>query len=118
VVPQLPMRLDAGEPLRLYHLSNMPAPYARVLELRHGFFAWFDGGIFSGDVQVIKPQREIYEMLAARHGLEAAQTVFIDDSQANVLAARALGWHAIHCQQPSALPAQLAPYLPASTTLS
>jgi len=105
-------RRDAGEDLRLYYLSNMPAPYARVLERRHAFFQWFDGGIFSGDVRIIKPQREIYALLAARHALAAADTVFIDDSLANVLAAREFGWHAIHCVQPGALPAQLAGYLP------
>ncbi|MDR6536171.1 HAD-IA family hydrolase [Variovorax soli] len=111
-------RRDAGEPLRLYYLSNMPAPYARVLEQRHAFLRWFDGGIFSGDVRMLKPQPEIYQLLATRHGLEASETVFIDDSAANVAAARALGWQAIHCEAPSALPAQLAAYLPVRSILS
>jgi putative hydrolase of the HAD superfamily len=111
-------RREAGEDLRLYYLSNMPSPYARVLEYRHSFFQWFDGGIFSGDVQMIKPQREIYELLAAQYRLAAGDTVFIDDSLANVLAARELGWQAIHCERPSALPKQLAGYLPVSSTLS
>jgi hypothetical protein len=47
-----------------------------------------------------------------------AETVFIDDSAANVEAARAFGWQAIHCTAPDMLPAQLARYLPVSTTLS
>jgi putative hydrolase of the HAD superfamily len=111
-------RRDAGEPLRLYYLSNMPVPYARVLEQRHAFLRWFDGGIFSGDVLMLKPQPEIYHLLAARYRLEASETVFIDDSAANVAAARALGWQAIHCEAPSALPAQLAAYLPVRSTWS
>ena len=111
-------RRDAGEALRLYYLSNMPAPYARVLEQRHDFLRWFDGGVFSGDVGILKPQPEIYRLLGARYGLEASETVFIDDSAANVAAARALGWQAIHCQVPSALPAQLAAYVPLRSTLS
>ena len=118
LLQSLRARRDAGEALRLYYLSNMPVPYARVLEQRHEFFRCFDGGIFSGDVQMIKPQREIYELLAARYRLEAAETIFIDDSLPNVVAARELGWQAIHCEQPSALPAQLAVYLPVSSTLS
>jgi putative hydrolase of the HAD superfamily len=105
-------RRDAGEPLKLYFLSNMPSPYARMLEERHGFFAWFDGGIFSGDVQMIKPQREIYELLASRYDLDAGKTVFVDDTFVNVEAARALGWQAIHCTAPSRLAVQLADYLP------
>ncbi len=105
---------DAGAGLRLYYLSNMPAPHARILQQQYPFMQWFDGGIFSGDVKLIKPQREIYELLAARHALKPAETVFIDDSLANVEAARALGWHAIHCQAPAALGGQLAPYLDAA----
>jgi putative hydrolase of the HAD superfamily len=116
LLASLRARRDAGEDLRLYYLSNMPSPYARVLEYRHAFFKWFDGGIFSGDVQIIKPQREIYELLASRYGLAGSETVFIDDSLANVVAARELGWHAIHCERPSAVPAQLAAYLPVSST--
>jgi len=109
-------RRVAGEDLRLYYLSNMPSPYARVLEYRHAFFRWFDGGIFSGDVKIIKPQRAIYELLASRYALSASETIFIDDSLANVVAAREFGWQAIHCERPSALPAQLAAYLPVSST--
>ncbi|VTU20725.1 HAD family hydrolase [Variovorax sp. PBL-E5] len=116
LLDQLRARRDAGEDLRLYYLSNMPSPYARVLEVRHAFFRWFDGGIFSGDVKMIKPQPEIYTLLATRYRLAAEQTVFIDDSLPNVVAAREMGWHAIHCETPSAVPAQLAAYLPVRST--
>ncbi|QBK04679.1 HAD family phosphatase [Hylemonella gracilis] len=103
---------DPAGGLRLYFLSNMPAPYARVLERRHDFIGWFDGGIFSGDVQLAKPQPEIYRLLESRYGLEPARTVFIDDMQANVEAARNLGWQAVHCTQPERLDAQLQALLP------
>lgn len=110
---QLRERRDAGgsPPLRLFYLSNMPQPYARVLQRRHPFLQWFDGGIFSGDVQLAKPQPEIFELLAARHGLEPARTVFIDDGLVNVEAARALGWQAIHCTETGALAQQLRVHL-------
>lgn len=96
-------RRSAGEAIRLHYLSNMPVPYARALERRFSFFQWFDGGIFSGDVKLIKPDGDIYEMLAWRHGLEPSRTLFIDDMPANVEAARAQGWHAIHCTSPTML---------------
>lgn len=82
--------------LRLYYLSNMPVPYARTLERLHPFLQWFDGGIFSGDVQHIKPEPALYQLLQARYALEPAQTVFLDDLKGNVHAAQALGWHGIH----------------------
>lgn len=112
LLSRLRERRDGGADLRLYYLSNMPSPYARSLEQRHAFFRWFDGGIFSGDVKLIKPDRRIYALLAERHPLEPSQTVFIDDSAANVQAAREFGWHAIHCERPSELPAQLERYFP------
>jgi len=93
--------------LKLYYLSNMPAPFARALERRHDFLQWFDGGIFSGDVKLGKPDPAIFNLLASRYQLEAAETLFIDDSLANVQAADALGWQTIHCEAPERLPGQL-----------
>ncbi len=50
----------------------------------------------SGEVRLIKPQREIYELHARNFGLEPAATLFIDDSAANVQGAIDAGWQAIH----------------------
>lgn len=95
------------EDYRLYFLSNMPAPYARQLESLHDFLAWFDGGVFSGDVHWIKPQPEIYQLLQQRYALDPSQTVFIDDLPGNVAAAQAQGWQGIHFQSPSQLRQEL-----------
>jgi len=89
-------QLHAQASVRLYFLSNMPLPYARVLEQRHGFLKRFQGGIFSGDVLLIKPEAAIYQLLQTRYALEPAQTVFIDDLLGNVEAAQAQGWQGIH----------------------
>jgi putative hydrolase of the HAD superfamily len=88
--------LRAHRPIRLYYLSNMPQPYARALEQSHDFFQAFDGGIFSGDVQHIKPEPAIYQLLQTRYALDPARTVFIDDLLGNVHVAHAQGWHGIH----------------------
>jgi len=100
-------RLARGD-VRLYYLSNMPAPYARTLERKHSFLQWFDGGIFSGDVLCCKPDPAIYAMLQAGHALAPTQTVFIDDLQANLDAACALGWRGIHFLSASQLQQSLA----------
>ena len=98
--------------IRLYFLSNMPAPYARILEQRHPFLQWFDGGMFSADVKAAKPQPDIFRMLESRYDLLPARTVFIDDLLANVEAARSHGWHAIHFESAT----QLEPLLAAHVT--
>ncbi len=90
-------------PLRLYFLSNMPEPYSRVLEQRHDFIGWFDGGVFSGDVKMLKPEPEIFAHMQERFTLEPAQTWFIDDSLVNVHAANAQGWSGLHLEHPSNL---------------
>ncbi|MDB5884179.1 MAG: haloacid dehalogenase [Polaromonas sp.] len=99
-------RRDRVGDIALYFLSNMPDPFARALERQHEFLQWFDGGIFSSDVKLGKPDPAIFSLLASRYRLEAADTLFIDDSLANVQAADALGWQTIHCEVPECLPGQ------------
>lgn len=103
LLAQLRDRRQTHRDVRLYFLSNMPMPYARALERRHGFLQWFDGGIFSGDVKLGKPDPAIFNLLASRYTLEPVDTLFIDDMPVNVEAAAALGWQTIHCRQPNSL---------------
>jgi putative hydrolase of the HAD superfamily len=108
LLAQLRALRDApGSVLRLYYLSNMPEPYARVLEHKHSFISWFDGGIFSGDVKHIKPEPEIYELLEHRYQLVPSLTVFIDDLAKNVTYAQSRGWQGIHFESAAQLKAQL-----------
>ena len=64
---------------------------------------WFDGGLFSGDVKMGKPDPAIFNLLAARYALNPADTMFIDDMQVNVEAAAAIGWQTILHQHPDRL---------------
>jgi putative hydrolase of the HAD superfamily len=108
----LQARRKAGKGIRLLFLSNMPAPFARTLEQHHAFLDCFDGGIFSADVLLAKPQPEIYQLLAQRYQLEAARTLFIDDHGPNVQAAAAMGWQTLHLTDPAQLRGQLLTHLP------
>lgn len=107
LLARLHQRRERHGDLRLYFLSNMPEPYARVLEQRHPFLAWFDGGVFSGDVKLIKPQPEIYQLLETRYALDPETTVLVDDLLANVEAARGRGWRGIHFESAAQLEPQL-----------
>ena len=55
----------------------------------------FDALIFSAAEGVMKPGAEIYRRALARLGVAAAEAVFVDDVQANVDAARALGMQGV-----------------------
>ena len=87
---------EAGHPL--FYLSNMPAPYADHLERSNDFFSWFDGGVFSARVGLIKPDPAVFELMHLRFGITPAESVFIDDHVGNVQTAEACGWRAIHFQ--------------------
>jgi HAD superfamily hydrolase (TIGR01509 family) len=79
----------------LYCLSNISSDIYKYLRERHSFWGVFRGIVISGDLQMMKPEPEIFEFLLNRYGLTAAQTVFIDDNAPNIQAARALGIHAV-----------------------
>jgi putative hydrolase of the HAD superfamily len=81
--------------LNLYCLSNMPGPFYEDLRRRHDFWDVFHGVVISGEIQLMKPEPEIYLHLLARFDLRAHETVFVDDLQANVDAAKGVGIHAI-----------------------
>jgi putative hydrolase of the HAD superfamily len=85
----------------LYFLSNMPEMYARHLEASHDFLSLFRGGVFSARVKLIKPEPEIFAHALAVFGIDAEQTLFIDDMAYNAEAARAAGWQAVHFQNPA-----------------
>jgi 2-haloacid dehalogenase len=79
-----------------YALSNMEREVFPVRYERFPFMKWFDGYVISGLEGVAKPDRRIFEILLKRYALEPQETVFIDDSQRNVEAARKLGIHSVH----------------------
>jgi 2-haloacid dehalogenase len=93
--------------VRLIALSNWSAEMFPVARERFGFLAWFEGIVISGDVGVNKPDRRIFEHLVERFGIEPAAALFIDDSPANVDAARAMGFRAIQFTDPTALRIEL-----------
>ncbi len=96
---------EKGYPL--YGLSNWPAEKFAIVREMYPFFAWFDNVVVSGEVKLIKPDREIFELLLERVGRPAQECVFIDDHEKNVAAARDLGFQAIHFRSPEQLAEEL-----------
>ena len=92
---------------RLHYLSNMPAPYARRLQADNPLDEWFEGGVYSSSVGLVKPEPAIYAEVAGRYGIEPSDAVFIDDSPPNVEAARGIGWRALRFTSPAQCEAEL-----------
>lgn len=99
-VPQFLVPIDATFDLirglgdsehRLFVLSNMHLASASHLEKEYDIWRVFEGIVFSCRIQMVKPERQIYEYLLNHHELEPTDTVFIDDVPENLTAAEALG---------------------------
>lgn len=89
----------------LTNWSNETFPYA--LE-NYDFFKIFDGKIVvSGDEKLIKPDPKIWELLLSRYNISAEESVFIDDNEANIAAAKALGFHTVHIKSETDLDSEL-----------
>jgi putative hydrolase of the HAD superfamily len=76
-------------------LSNIIVDLVPVFEARHRtWLAHFTALTYSCEIGVAKPDHRAYEIAAARLGVEPGDCVFLDDSEANVLAAREVGMRA------------------------
>jgi 2-haloacid dehalogenase len=88
-------------------LSNWSAETFPVARRRFDFLNWFDVTVISGEVKMVKPDPRIFELLLERLGRRAEECVYIDDVEANVRAARELGFRAIHFTSPDRLREEL-----------
>jgi 2-haloacid dehalogenase len=89
-----------------YHLcalSNWSADTFPLVHERFEFLSWFDEVVISGSEKMIKPDPGIYKLLLSRINREAHQCLFIDDVEANILAASHLGFQTIHFTSPGGL---------------
>ena len=81
-VKLLRMLKETGIPL--YGLSNWSAETFEITRHEFEFLNLFDEIIISGDVKLIKPEPEIFELCLQKIGKPASQCLFIDDSEANI----------------------------------
>jgi epoxide hydrolase-like predicted phosphatase len=73
--------------------------------------ALFDAIVFSSEVGVCKPDPRIFQSALAQLGVEASETVFIDDRERNINGAKALGIHAIHYKTTNQVLAAIQEYI-------
>ncbi|MGN0837678.1 MAG: HAD family hydrolase [Pyramidobacter sp.] len=76
---------------RVLYLSNYSYDLMRLRPDVLDFVPFTDGGIFSCNVRLTKPERAIYERLCSDWHVTPSEGLFIDDTQANVDAAKDYG---------------------------
>ena len=92
---------DAG--YSLYVLSNWSMEMFDRVRYRFEFLEWFDEIIISSEIKMIKPHREIFDLLLSRIQSKAEDCLFIDDHTSNTNAAAALGLQTILFESPDQL---------------
>lgn len=80
---------------RLYILSNYAEHTFEQTSDEMKFLPYMDGAVFSFQCKLIKPEQEIYRYLCEKYELVPEESIFLDDRQENVEAARAYGMQAI-----------------------
>lgn len=76
-------------------LSNMPHDLRKRINADGSWLPKFDHHTYSCVLNVVKPQAQIYEHCVGGLGVNAQETLFIDDRQENIDAALAFGMNAI-----------------------
>ena len=71
------------------------------------FLNKFDGLLLSGEVKLIKPEIEIYELAISRFNLTPEETVFVDDKLENIKVAENLHFKTLHLTDPNKIKVEL-----------
>lgn len=79
----------------VYLLSNIGMESHRYLQQKYDFFDLADGMVLSYEVQVLKPDPAIFQILLDRYQLHPSDCVFMDDRKENVETACAIGMQGI-----------------------
>lgn len=80
---------------KVYYLSNYGKTLKEKTKEALNFTEDCDGGIFSYEVKLVKPEPDIYQALIEKYNLIPQQCIFLDDRQENVVAAQQMGMHGI-----------------------
>jgi putative hydrolase of the HAD superfamily len=81
-------------------LSNMPHDFLAFAREKIPLFSLPDAGLFSCEVNLIKPEAAIYRKLLSLLKCAPEEVVFFDDTRDNVESAAALGIHAFLWKDP------------------
>jgi 2-haloacid dehalogenase len=106
-MPELVAELDdAGVPL--YAITNFSGEFWPPFRAREAhLFDRFRDIVVSGDEKLVKPDPALYALALRRFDVVPAETVFIDDNEANVIAAARAGLIALHFTDARTLRAEL-----------
>lgn len=87
----------------VYGMTNFNASKYKILRRHYPFLEELDYVLVSGEVGMLKPDERIFHLFIERTGQSAQACLLIDDTLANIEAARRLGWQTVHYTGPDSL---------------
>ncbi len=91
----------------LYAITNWNGDTFRITKGRFKFLSLFRDIVVSGDEKLVKPEPDIFLLLAKRNNIKLSESIFIDDSAKNIKGAEAMGMKTHHFVTPEGLRADL-----------
>ena len=91
----------------VHGLTNFSAEEFARTRQRFDFLNRFDNVIVSGEEGLIKPDPRIFKIAIHRFELVPGSTLFVDDNNHNICAARKIGFHVHHFTTPDGLRSNL-----------
>lgn len=92
---------------KVFYLSDNVKKRAEEINTKYHYMDWFDGGIFSYEVGVRKPNPKVYEFALEKAQAKPEEVVFIDDKPSALIPAKDMGIITIHFTSPEELTAKL-----------
>ncbi len=80
---------------KVYFLSNYFEYLMDANRDAISFIPYTDGGVFSCDIHLAKPDPEIYRFFCQKYALDPSECLFFDDRPENVEGAKSVGMNAI-----------------------
>lgn len=79
---------------KIFILSNLSKQSLDYLS-KYDFFKLVDGGVYSYQVHLVKPDPAVYSELLNKYALVPEETIFIDDLENNIKAAKDMNIHGV-----------------------
>lgn len=80
---------------KTFILSNFHLLAYEDVVKKYDFFQYFDGGLISYEEKLLKPELEIYSKLIEKYKINPEESIFIDDTECNIEAAKKFGFETI-----------------------
>lgn len=95
---------------KVYFLSNFHLSAFENVIKRYDFFKIFDGGVVSYKEKQLKPEEGLYNRLLEKYQIKPEESIFIDDTKANIEVAKKLNFNTIPFENSKDLKEKLRDY--------